>query len=221
MKSLHKGRANPAAEGTIQFRFDLTPGTRADWPGADQFALFVSWRRILRRLKLVGRDARRYDGYGYGNLSMRDTQQPARFFISASQTSGAAAITPRDVVRIDRWNADRFEVAATGDAPPSSESITHGMLYAADPAIHWIMHAHSHEIWAVAGALGLPTTAAAVTYGSPAMAAAVADLMARHRQRPLVFATLGHLDGIFACGAGAASAGSALVNALALAYLQR
>jgi L-ribulose-5-phosphate 4-epimerase len=221
MKSLRKTATDPGTEGTIQFRFELAPGTAPDEPNEGQFAQFVSWRRILKRLKLVGRDARRYDGYGYGNLSMRDPEQPGRFFVSASQTSGAASITPRDIVRIDRWDADRFEVAATGHAPPSSESITHGMLYAADPAICWIMHAHSHEIWRMAEALDLPTTAADVPYGSPAMAAAVAELMQRHPERPLVFATLGHTDGVFACGADATSVGSAMINALAHALSRR
>jgi hypothetical protein len=79
------------------------------------------------------------------------------------------------------------------------------------------MHAHSHEIWRVAGALGLPTTAADVPYGSPAMAAAVEQLMQRHRQRPLVFATLGHTDGIFACGNDAPSAAGAMIDTLASA----
>lgn len=221
MKSLRKSRADPAAEGTIQFRFELTPATPADEPNAEQFAQFVSWRRILKRLKLVGRDARRYDGYGYGNMSMRDPEQPARFFVSASQTSGAASITPHDVVRIDRWDTSRFEVAATGHAPPSSESITHGMVYAADPAIRWVMHAHSSDIWRMADALGLPTTAADVPYGSPAMAAAVTELMQRHGERPLVFATLGHTDGIFACGGDAASVGTAMINTLAQSLARR
>src|SRR5258705_3482913 len=126
MKSLRKTPTDPAAEGTIQFRFELAAGTAADEPNDGLFAQFVGWRRILKRLKLIGRDARRYDGYGYGNMSMRDPEQPARFFVSASQTSGVASITPHDIVRIDRWAADRFEVAATGHAPPSSESITHG-----------------------------------------------------------------------------------------------
>lgn len=217
MKSLRK----TPAEGTIQFRFELTPGTPADGPSHDQFVEFASWRRILKRLKLVGRDARRYDGYGYGNLSTRDAAQPARFFITASQTSGAASIAPRDIVRIDSWDAVRFDVAATGNAPPSSESITHGMVYAADPAIHWIMHVHSPEIWRRAAPLDLATTAADVPYGSSAMAAAVRELTARYPQRPLVFATLGHTDGVFACGADADSVGSALVNTLAHALARQ
>jgi hypothetical protein len=221
MKSLRKRPTVPATEGTIQFHFDLAPATRADEPSAGQFAQFVAWRRILKRLKLIGRDARRYDGYGYGNMSVRDPEQPGRFFVSASQTSGAASITPHDIVRIDRWDARRFEVAATGHAPPSSESITHGMLYAADPAIQWIMHAHSHEIWCIADALDLPATAANVQYGSPGMAAAVAELMQRRPERPLVFVTLGHTDGVFACGSDATATGNAMVNTLALALSRR
>jgi len=221
MKSLdatHRNRpADEPAEGVIQFRFELTPATSADRLSQDQFAHIVAWRRILRQLKLIGADVRRYDGYGYGNLSARDPVVPTRFYVTASQTGGAARIGRRHIVRVDRWNAERFEVAATGSATPSSESITHGMLYSADAGIRWIMHVHSRDIWQAAARLKLPATAAAVAYGSPAMAAAVAELTQRHAERPLLFATLGHADGIFACGADAATVGSVLVNALAQA----
>jgi hypothetical protein len=73
----------------------------------------------------------------------------------------------------------------------------------------------------MADALGLPTTAADVPYGSPAMAAAVTELMQRHGERPLVFATLGHTDGIFACGGDAASVGTAMINTLAQSLARR
>jgi hypothetical protein len=221
MKSLDATQRNPPpvepAEGVIQFRFELTAATAADRLNHGAFAHLVAWRRILRQLKLIGRDARRYDGYGYGNLSARDPVAPTRFYVTASQTGGTARIGHKHIVRVDHWNAARFDVAATGAAAPSSESITHGMLYAADAGIMWIMHVHSRDIWQAASRLKLPATDAAVAYGSPAMAAAVEELMQRHAERPLLFATLGHADGIFACGGDAATVGSAIVTTLARA----
>ena len=56
-----------------------------------------------------------------------------------------------------------------------------------------------------------------VDYGSPEMVVAVAELMAAHHSRPLVFATLGHEDGVFACGATARDTGGLLVSYLARA----
>ena len=43
----------------------------------------------------------------------------------------------------------------------------------------------------------------------------LAELLAGHRSRPLVFATLGHEDGIFACGSTARDTGGLLVSYLA------
>ena len=202
-------------EGAIQFRYRLTSPQSTDHADTDRFERMAAWRQILKQLKLIGRDARRYDGFGYGNLSVRDAAQSDRFYITASQTGGARRLRRHDVVRVDRCNLEAFEVAATGALPPSSESITHAMVYAADPAIAWIMHGHSPAIWLGATRLELPVTAADVAYGSPAMAAAVSSLLRRHTVRPLVFVTLGHEDGVFACGASANAAGTALLQTLA------
>ena len=204
-------------EGAIRFRYRLDPPHTTDTLDADRFERLGAWRNILQQLHLLGRDAHRYDGYAYGNMSARDLQTPARFYVTASQTSGAPRLVPQDIVRIDRWNAERFEVTAAGTLPPSSESITHGIIYAADPTIAWIMHVHAPAIWRAAARLQLPHTAADVGYGSPQMAHAVAALARQHGARPLVFVTLGHEDGVFACGATAEDTGAALVRTLAAA----
>ncbi len=194
----------------------------ADSVDTDRFARIAAWRTILRQLELIGRQPNRYDGYAYGNLSVRDPIQANRFFVTASQTGGEARFERSHLVRIDRWDVQRFEVDANGAAPPSSESITHGMLYAADPSIAWVIHVHSPAIWRAATRLGLPVTPETVPYGSAAMASAVSGLLGRHPDRPFVFATLGHEDGVFACGASAEDTGAALIRALAdsLADLQ-
>ena len=49
------------------------------------------------------------------------------------------------------------------------------------------------------------------------MVLAVAELMSSHHSRPLVFATLGHQDGVFACGSTARDTGGLLVSYLARA----
>ncbi|HET6474208.1 MAG TPA: class II aldolase/adducin family protein [Pseudomonadales bacterium] len=215
--------STPAAEGAIRFRYRLAPPGDRDRLARDAFARVRAWRQILKRLQLIGRHARRYDGYGYGNLSVRDPHDPTRFYVTASQTSGAPRLRVTDLVRIDRCDVDQFEVDAVGDRAPSSESITHGMVYAADPAVAWIMHAHAPAIWRAAACLGLATTPPDVEYGSRAMALAVEALLAREPARPLLFATLGHTDGVFACGTTADDAGALLVrtHAAALARASR
>ena len=49
------------------------------------------------------------------------------------------------------------------------------------------------------------------------MADAVAALLEENQSRPLVFVSLGHEDGVFACGATARDTGSLLVTTLARA----
>lgn len=206
-----------AAEGAIRFRYTLDVPSSADSIDTEHFTQLAAWRTILRQLDLIGRDPSRYDGFAYGNLSVRDHADPQRFYVTASQTGGDADFDLAQLVRIDRWNAERFDVRATGVAPPSSESITHGMVYAADPTIAWVMHVHMPIIWGNARKLGLPATAEDVSYGSPAMANAVSILLHEHSGRPIVFATLGHEDGVFVCGATAHETGTCLVRMLAVA----
>ncbi len=204
------------AEGTIQFAYDLQP-LQAPIAGADLLRPLLAWRTILRRLRLIGQTPDRYGGLGFGNLSFRDPDHPQEFIITASQTSGSADFSADDLTRIQSCHLERFQVTALGSHPPSSETLTHAMLYAADAHLQWVFHVHCSEIWQHTEPLGLPVTEADVGYGSPAMVSAVAELLAAHQSRPLVFTTLGHADGVFSCGTTAPDTGGLLVNTLARA----
>ncbi len=200
-------------EGTIRFAYALEAPEGPVAP-PDLLTQLRGWRHVLRRLSLVGQDAIRYGGFGFGNLSARDPQQPGEFLITASQTSGVEDLEDADLVRITGCNPARFWVDAVGHQPPSSESLTHAMIYESDPAIAWIFHGHSPEIWEGAQALGVPAIPEEIAYGSAELADAMADLLHGHAERPLLFVTLGHRDGVFACGATARDAGAALVDVL-------
>ena len=207
---------NSASEGVIQFAYDLVPANGAPIPG-DRFSRLQAWRGILRDLALLGQNPDRYHGLSFGNMSVRDPDAPGEFAVTASQTGALERLAETDLVRVLHCNLGRFWVDAQGSQPPSSETLTHGMIYAADPGIHWIFHCHSKDIWERADNLALPCTPEKVAYGSPAMTAAVVQVLRRHATRPILFATLGHEDGLFACGATAEQAGSLLVSALARA----
>ena len=205
-------------EGTIQFAYELQPSS-APALAAEAFAELAAWRSILFELDLLGQHLDRYDGFAYGNLSVRtgSNRQALEFVITASQTSGAAQLLSEHLVRITHCNLERFWVDAEGFEPPSSETITHAMVYAADPKLQCVLHVHNPLIWQHRSALHLPETAADVGYGSPAMCQAVAQLMDQHQSRPLTFATAGHEDGVFACGHTLRDAGGLLVSYLAKA----
>ena len=112
----------------------------------------------LHRLSLLGQSDEAYDGFAYGNLSMRRPEMGASFLISATQTGGLEHTAQNDWVLITECDLATFQVAAIGVKPPSSESVTHAMVYAADANITCVLHVHSHDIWSHAAALRLPTT---------------------------------------------------------------
>ena len=206
--------AMPETEGVIQFDFDLET---AMGPPVEASILqtLMAWRTVLRRLRLLGQEPGRYGGLGYGNLSVRDPEQPREFVITASQTSGIRDLGADGLCRIRDFDLARFRVSAAGTRPPSSESLSHAMIYDAGPEVEWVFHVHSPEIWRRAEALDIPATGADIAYGSPAMAGAVAELLATNNERPLTFVTLGHKDGVFACGGNAGETGASLVSLLA------
>lgn len=209
-------RDTDSEEGVIQFAYSLNV---PDGPLADAklFSQLKAWREILMRLGLVGQDPERYQGLGFGNLSARDPERPGEFVITASQTGAVVDLTQEELTRVVHCNLERFWVDAIGTQPPSSETLTHAMIYAADSRIQWVFHCHSPEIWQRTGDLALPATEADVRYGSPEMVGATARLLAAYHSRPLVFTTLGHTDGIFSCGPTARDTGGLLVSYLARA----
>jgi L-ribulose-5-phosphate 4-epimerase len=186
--------------------------------------VLAAWRELLARLGLLGRDPARYEGAGFGNVSARlgpfgaTPRGQRRFLVTATQTGGLRAIGLRDVCVVERWDLDHDRVWSVGPAPPSSESLTHGALYDADPSARVVLHGHSPELWRNARALGVPVTDPAAAYGTPAMAREVQRL---HRERGAgavgVIAMGGHEDGVIAYGTSADAAGAALVRQLARA----
>ena len=206
-------------EGTIRFHYSLEPPERTI--GAPVFAELDAWRTLLRRLGLIGRDPSRYAGYGFGNVSVRDGDEPRTFWITATQTGGRERLDVHDVCRVVEWDLATTSLRAEGTAAPSSEALTHAAIYVADRSVQWVLHAHDPDTWRAAYVLSLPTTAPHVEYGTVEMAEAVSSLLRQHVERPILFATLGHEDGIFACGRTAAEAGCAIVRSLAQALERR
>lgn len=207
-------------ETAIPFAYELTkPDAKLGSP--EVMAELNGWRALLRRIGVVGRDADRYGSYGFGSLSFRDPENPDQFFVTASQSGALEPVDDEQMVLITHCNLGRFWVDATGHQPPSSETLTHGMLYQADPRVHWVVRGHCAEVWQRYGELGLLCTAPEVDDGTAAMVNAVAELLERNQSRPLAFVTLGQEDGVFACGATIRDVSNLLVNLLARALVKQ
>lgn len=205
----------PAREGVIKFDLAFRPGPP---PAAGLLIELEAWRTIFRRLGLLGQDPARYEGLGFGNLSRRATADTG-FIISGTQTGGLEHLTPADYAVVTACDPRHNRVEATGSLRPSSEALSHGVLYQAEPRIRWVMHLHSPEIFAARTRLGLPTTALEAPYGSPALATEISRL-GPTAGWPGLLVMGGHEDGILAFGASAAETGALVVRTLAAALAE-
>ena len=162
----------------------------------------------------------RYGGYGFGNVSQRiapfDAARGNRVFvISGTQTGGLEELDNRHYALVSAWDIGRNRVIARGPVKPSSESLTHAMIYDLDDTVRAVLHVHSPDIWKAAADLGIPLTDTAVEYGTAAMAAEVMRLFEQTTVRQTgIFAMGGHEDGVVSFAQDVEQAGQILLQAL-------
>ena len=205
-------------EGVTKFHADHEARALSGRRYGAACAELVAWRGILAQLELVGQDAARYGGAGYGNVSCRVAPFPGSpgarpFLISGTQTGGNACMSLAEHAVVTRYDIARNSVSSHGLARPSSESMTHGAIYDLGGQIRWVLHAHCPPLWSRAAELRLPCTPESVDYGTVEMARAVKGLWrATTLPQSRIFAMLGHEDGIVTFGKTAAEAGHVLVS---------
>jgi ribulose-5-phosphate 4-epimerase/fuculose-1-phosphate aldolase len=181
-------------------------------------AEFNAWRQVMIRLQLIGQTPARYQGYGFGNISVR-TGQSQHFIISGTQTGHLPGLNREHLALIERAEPEQNRLYSIGLCKPSSEALTHAMLYQQDPGIQAVIHVHSPDIWRQTRVLKIPHTRKNVPYGTPAMAEAVKQLFMHHRLgRHGLISMLGHEDGIIAFGESLAITANCLIKTLADAF---
>lgn len=203
-------------DGVIQFYLDFT--RTAETLNVEVLREMNAWRQILYRLELIGQHSDRYDGFGYGNISARYASSDFRnaYVISGTQTGHRERLTAGHYTLVSACDISKNHIVARGPVPPSSESLTHGILYHLDNTIASIIHVHSPEIWNHAVTLGIPVTSPDVLCGTPEMAAQVDTLFQNTDVTTLrIFAMGGHQDGIFTFGDSMSAAGTTLIRYLA------
>lgn len=201
----------PQQEGVIKFQLEHTPA--APLSQAD-LAELDTWRTWMISRALIGEIETPQGRVGYGNISCR---RPEGFAITGSQTGHLPNLSPADYALVTDCRPEENLVVSRGPIRPSSESLTHAVLYQLDEKICWVMHAHTAPIWQAAEQLGLPQTAPDVPYGTPAMAAETMRLFTETAVRQQgIFAMAGHEDGIVSFGETAKQAAEVLDRYLAL-----
>lgn len=171
-----------------------------------------AWRTVFYRLKLIGMIPEKYQGLGFGNISRRLVPAGGQFLISGTQTGHLAELGKQDYVLIQSASPQQNSIQSCGLRKPSSEALTHAGVYQQSPAIQAVIHVHSPELWRNTLAMHLPHTGADIPYGTPEMAAAVAELFSSGQLNDLqIFSMLGHEDGIIAYGNSLAEAAALLI----------
>ena len=151
-------------------------------------------RKRLFTLGLIGEK----DGIGYGNLSMRDDSSKP-FFITATQTGKMPTLSPAHYTYISDYDFNTFKVISQGTHKPSSEALSHAMIYAIDDRITTVIHIHSLALWKFMKTKNYLATTA--EYGTAKMVEEIAKLYIN--LDPMMnnaFVMKGHEEGIITFG---------------------
>jgi L-ribulose-5-phosphate 4-epimerase len=206
-----------AHEGVIKFQLRFIRAKPV--PGVE-IKEINAWREVLFRLGLIGQDPQRYGGFGYGNISrrVRPFLGPANsrpFVITGSQTGGVVSLTPGHYTTVIEYDPNRNRVVAKGPIRPSSEALTHGMIYNISRTTRFVIHAHSPEIWSKAHALDIPVTDEQAAHDTTDLALEVGRLFRASRLgEKRIFAMGGHEDGVVSFGRSGEEAGLLLIRYL-------
>ncbi len=193
-------------DGYIKFNNLLTEG---DPPDQIYLTELNSWRNTLYNYGLLGA----YDnGVGYGNVSRRFGE--GSFIISGSGTGNQTYLSNKEYVRVNSFNEKTNTTESTGLISPSSESMTHGIIYRSSPKVRCVMHVHNIQLWNNHKHRH-PTTAVHVAYGTPAMANEVRSIVSQlSAQHPQVIIMGGHKEGIIVYGPSILSVGTVSLQSI-------
>jgi ribulose-5-phosphate 4-epimerase/fuculose-1-phosphate aldolase len=166
------------------------------------------WRNKLYQLNLIGK----YDnGIGFGNISIRYSQ-PNHFIISGTQTGGISLLTEQHYTKVTAFDWQKNCVTCVGLIAASSETLTHGVVYLANPQVNAVIHIHHPQLWQQL-IDRLPTTNKNCAYGTPEMAKEMLKLcQAKEVKQQKIIIMGGHEEGIITFGSSLNEAGNILLN---------
>lgn len=186
-------------EGVIKFQLDFEQGGALDYAQIERIEL---WRQRLMRLGLIGQDDKRYEGLGFGNISHRVNYSGVShaFVITGTQTGQLQQMDAEHYALVTDCDPQRNRLQAQGAVKPSSEAMTHAVIYNKLPQVEAVVHIHSPELWQHALQLGLAVTNPVVEYGTPQMATEIERIIDAGLPRGHTISMGGHEDGVITWG---------------------
>ncbi len=163
-------------------------------PKFQNYTELESVRSDLFALGLIGE----YNGIGYGNISLRDKETHS-FFITATQTGDKAELTQKFYTYVEDYNFSTFTIFSKGHYKPSSEALSHAVIYSLNENIKGVIHIHCKALWKFMIEQNYMYTEA--EYGTQQMIGEIQQLYKEHD--PLtnnMFVMRGHEDGIICFG---------------------
>ena len=190
-------------DGVIKYSIEHTT---KDAPAFNEYESLEALRSRLFTLGLIGVQ----DGIGYGNISCRKKEKNS-FFITATQTGELSSLTQEYYTYIEDYDFSNFSVNSFGKHKPSSEALSHAMIYQINPEINSVIHIHSKALWEfMKKNNSLFTTA---EYGTVKMVEEIASLYKNSNPfENSIFVMKGHEDGVIAFGKSVKEAELTLYN---------
>lgn len=192
-------------EGYIKYQCNWTS---CDTISADEIIQLNHWRDRLYRLGLIGVYD---DGIGFGNLSIRQDNSDL-FIISGTKTGSIPHLSHQHYTKVTDFDWQQNYVTCIGAIQASSESLTHGAVYTANPAVNAVIHVHNLQLWQSL-IDRVPTTNQNCAYGTPEMAKEIIRLSRKDSVKDLnIIVMSGHQEGIITFGKDLEEAGNILLD---------
>jgi len=180
-------------EGYIKFHLDHDKSAP---PESSTLTNLLKARDALHQLRLIGVME---DGIGFGNISIRKNGTN-QFIITASATGSIYPITKQQVSLVTSFDIKTNSLSCRGLLPASSESLSHGAVYLANPLISAVAHVHSALLYESLPIEGWPVTTKSAAFGTPAIAIAISEAVQNSGQNSGLIVMGGHEDGILSFG---------------------
>ncbi len=181
-------------DGVIKFNYTCQD---KDFEIKPRFYKKINHYRML--IKAQGYIGQYNDGICFGNLSIRRGKS-RHFIITASDTGKILNTLPQHYVEIINCDVINNLCCYKGSALPSSEALSHFILYNFSQEINAVIHIHNKALWEKL-LYKVPTSSPDVEYGTREMVQEIIRLLEYtdlSKEKILVMG--GHEDGIICFG---------------------